>query len=383
MEIKNINIFSPLILIAVVFFYVLFAFIGTNYHLRGLPSVSLLTYLYIIYGVLIFIVGFLAARIIEKYFFEKNFKQRNAREIIRCFLDYLERLSKFNERNLLIWTLIPLILESINLYFLGGIPLFSGYLKLTAFNNLTVISYLLFIVGINALMARFYRRRYFILLIIGVVLFAATGFRSPVIGILLSVLITLYYINGNKFKYFLILAPTIIILGLILGSVAANAIQWQHWDVNPLILVFIRAGYTLTILDKIVAIQNSTHGLIAYHVLMGYISSTDPRLFLGETVLNRASSITSTIFGPAILDAGYLGLTVQMFFFGLMLELLHYLQKIKKGLYTSFYAIGLASTIVWVETSPMDLAVWIYYLIGIIIILTVVYHMKYKASYTK
>ena len=70
------------------------------------------------------------------------------------------------------------------------------------------------------------------------------------------------------------------------------------------------------------------------------------------------------------MDAGYLGLAVQMFFLGLVLELLHYLQTIKKGLYTSFYAIGLASTIVWVETGPMDLAVWIYYLLGVIVIVT-------------
>jgi uncharacterized membrane protein len=65
-----------------------------------------------------------------------------------------------------------------------------------------------------------------------------------------------------------------------------------------------------------------------------------------------------------------------MFFLGLVLELLHYLQKIKKGLYTTLYAIGLASTIIWVETSPMDLAVWIYYLAGVIVIISVAYSLK-------
>ena len=72
MEVKNINVFSPLILLVVIFFYVLFAFIGTQYHLRGLSPVSPLTYLYILYGSLIFIVGFLFAKIIEKTFFKKK-----------------------------------------------------------------------------------------------------------------------------------------------------------------------------------------------------------------------------------------------------------------------------------------------------------------------
>jgi hypothetical protein len=36
----------------------------------------------------------------------------------------------------------------------------------------------------------------------------------------------------------------------------------------------------------------------------------------------------------------------------------------------------LASTIVWVETGPMDLAVWIYYLLGVIVIITALMSIK-------
>jgi oligosaccharide repeat unit polymerase len=225
-------------------------------------------------------------------------------------------------------------------------------------------------------MAKFYNKKYFLLVLIGLILFAATGYRATLVGIILSVLITIFYVNGNKFKYLYILIPIIIVSGLIVGYVAAISIQWQHWNVNPLSLVFIRAGYTLTILNKIVAMQNSSHGLLTYSVLTGFINSMDPRLVLGQYLLKYHTSITSTIFGPAILDAGYLGLAVQMFFLGLVLELLHYLQTVKKGLYTSFYAIGLASTIIWVETGPMDLSVWVYYLIGVIVIVSAFISLK-------
>jgi oligosaccharide repeat unit polymerase len=276
----------------------------------------------------------------------------------------------------LIFVLVPMFVQLINLYFLGGIPLFSGYLKAVAYNNITVISYCIFLIAITSLMAKFYNKKYFLLVLIGLILFAATGYRATLVGIILSVLITIFYVNGNKFKYLYILIPIIIVSGLIVGYVAAISIQWQHWNVNPLSLVFIRAGYTLTILNKIVAMQNSSHGLLTYSVLTGFINSMDPRLVLGQYLLKYHTSITSTIFGPAILDAGYLGLAVQMFFLGLVLELLHYLQTVKKGLYTSFYAIGLASTIIWVETGPMDLSVWVYYLIGVIVIVSAFISLK-------
>ena len=278
MEVKNINIFSPLIILVVIFFYVLFAIIGTQYHLRGLSPVSLLTYLYIIYGSVIFIVGFLIARIIEKNFFKKNIKGYNCYNIFKTFIDYIQINSRFTERNVLIFVSIPLIVQLINLYLLGGIPLFSGYLKAVAYNNITVIAYCIFLIAITSLMAKFYDKKYFLLVLIGLILFAATGYRATLVGIILSVLITVFYVTGNNFKYLYILVPIIIVSGLIVGYVAAISIQWQHWsNVDPLSLVFIRAGYTLTILAKIVAVQNSSHGLLAYSVLTGFINSVDPR----------------------------------------------------------------------------------------------------------
>lgn len=380
MDYRNIDLFSPLLVVVVIFFYVLFAFIGAENHLRGLISVAPLTYIYILCGTLIFIVGYLVAKLVEKHIIEKNIGTRNASDIIRTFLDWIVRFPKFAPKGLIIWVCIPLIFQFINLLIIGGIPLFSGYMKASAFNSVTVASYLLFILTINALLAYYYKHKYFLLVIIGVILFTATGYRALLVGIILSVLITVFYTRAKRFKYFLVLVPVIILLGLLIGSIAASSIEWQHWNVNPMSLIFIRAGYTLNILDKIVFLHNPHPGLVIYSVLTGFFQSADPRLVLGQLVLHRVSSITATIFGPAILELGIIGLAIQMFFFGLVLELLHYLQNIKKGLYTVFYAVGLAHIIIWVETSPMDLAVWIYFIFAIIIITTAVMATYRKKS---
>ena len=365
MKIKNVDIFTPLVIVIVILFYLLLATIGIQYQLMNLKPVAPITYLYIFYGIIIFLAGFFGAKLFEIYFL----KRKNVSTDFKTFFDYIENSRYFKENIVLIFVISPMIIQLINLFFLGGIPLLSGVLKAKAFNILTIISYIFFLISINVLIAKFYKRRYFLLVFIGVILFAATGYRATTVAIIVSVLITTFYTNEHKFKHFLLITPLIILLGLIVGYIAALSIEWQHWNVNPLSLVFIRAGFTLTVLDKIIQIQNTSHGLITQSILSGFLHLNDPRLVLGQFVFKSPVSYTSTIFGPALLEFGYIGLTIQMFFLGMILELLHYLQKIKRGTYTAFYAMGLAHTIIWVETSPTDLAVWIYFLIAVFLVI--------------
>ncbi|AXV38112.1 MAG: hypothetical protein CIT01_07835 [Methanobacterium sp. BRmetb2] len=364
MKLRNIDIFSPLVIVGVIFCFLVLAQLGIFYGMMGLKQVSSLTYIYIIYGVSIFIIGIIVAKVIEK----RIFKRKNFESNFNTLLDRINRNRYFTRKIMLILVFIPLCLQLVNLYLMGGIPLFSGVLKAQAFNFLTVISFIIFLPAINILIAKFYKKRYFLIVFIGVLLFAATGYRATTLAIVLSVLITTYYINGNRFRYFLILTPVILILGLILGYITCMSIEWQNWHVNPMSLIFIRAGYTLTVLDKIIHLHNPHPGLLTYTVLTGFFTNVDPRLVLGGFVFKYDVSITSTIFGPAVLELGFIGLGLQMFFMGLVLELFHIVEKVKKGIYTGVYAIGIAQTIIWVETGPMDLAMWIYYL-GIILFL--------------
>jgi oligosaccharide repeat unit polymerase len=364
MEVKGIDLFSPLVVVVIILFYLFFGFICIQFHMKGLPSVSNITYIYVFFGILTFLGGYLFAKIIERYVFsDQNLG-------INTFLDYIEKHPNYTKNGVFFWVIFSIALQIVNLVLMGGIPIFSGYLKASAYNMVTILAYLLFILSINVLLVRWNRNKYFLLVALGVLVFALTGYRALIVGIILTILITVYYTQSKKREYFLILVPAIIFIGLIMGYVAAISIEWQQWQENALSLIFIRAGYTLHILDLIVNLPHHTSGLISYTVLTGFLSSVDPRLVLGQQILHTNSSITATLFGPAILEFGYIGLGIQMLFFGVILELIHYLQKIKKGLYTVLYGLGLSYIIIWVETSPLDLMVWIYFLAAMVVVIS-------------
>ena len=143
------------------------------------------------------------------------------------------------------------------------------------------------------------------------------------------------------------------------GYIASQSIAGQHWTVNPLELIFYRAGFTLEVLERIIPLAGTTNGKI-----LGMIfSSGSPRTFIGEYVLHYNVCLTSTLFGPVMLDFGYIGLAVQMLFMGSFLALLH---KAKKGAGIGIYAFILTHTIIWIETGPTDIMVWFLYLIGVV-----------------
>jgi oligosaccharide repeat unit polymerase len=160
---------------------------------------------------------------------------------------------------------------------------------------------------------------------------------------------------------------------LIVGYVAVKSIEWQQWSLNPLELFFYRAGYTLTVFGELLKFQGQTHGTLLYYSIMGFFESQDPRVIVGTLVLGYKHSATSTIFGPALLDFGFIALAIQMFLLGFILKIMHFIQKYKKGVFTAFYAIILAQTIIWIETGPTDLVVFIFYFISILLILFALY----------
>ena len=65
-----------------------------------------------------------------------------------------------------------------------------------------------------------------------------------------------------------------------------------------------------------------------------------------------------------------------MFFIGAFLKLLHFTQKHKFGIVTGIYGVILAQTLIWIETGPTDFVVWLFYLVGIIILIKTLYSIK-------
>ena len=362
MKHKNIDIFSPYILLFGVILYLALAGIALKLNIKGLVPYSLMTYYSIFYGSFLFLIGIFFAIFIKRYLNIKESKLNlNGIKKINQHLSY--------EKIVLILVISGILIQIINIYFIGGIPLLSGYLKAKAVTKIWFASYIIFLPSINLLLAKFNRKFYYILFFVGFILFAITGYRTTTMAILISVFITSYYVLNLKFKYIAIFSIFMLISGLALGFIAVKAIEWQQWALNPLDLFFYRAGYTLNVLDRVVELQGATKGSLLYYTLTGFFESMDPRIIIGETVLKYRISTTSTIFGPALLDWGYWALGVQMFILGTFLKLFHILQKAKKGIFTAFYAVILAHSLIWIETGPTDLVVWIFFIVSLVLML--------------
>lgn len=355
MNYKKFDIFSPLGFVLLVVVYLIFSQIAFNYHLKELVGININT-LYVIGLGLVFYVGGLC---LSRYLLNNKEFSLNETKINRIF----------SEKILLSLVIVGICLQVINLIYLGGIPLFSGYLKAHAATRIWLLSYLIFLPSINILMARYNNKKYYLLFIIGLVLFVFTGYRTTVMAIVISMLITLYYTKDLKWKYLLLAIIAIFILLLIVGYVAVKSIEWQTWTLSPLELLFYRAGYTLQVLDHAVVLQGSTHGQLLYNTLMGFFKSTDPRVIVGSTTLGYAHSTTSMIFGPALLDFGLYAMLLQMFLLGAVMNFIYLIQKSLGNVFVGLYAILLAHVFIWIETGPTDLVVLLFFLITIIIIL--------------
>lgn len=335
---KKYDYFNPLIVVVAILAFLGMGYIG-SFNYRFEDPLDLEVILTVIFAALIFAIAYLAIK------YKVNIESKE--------IDIL------SEKLLLILAVAALILQALNLVLLGGIPLFNSTLKANATTNIWRIAYPLFLITVNFLLAKYYDRKYLILILLGALIFGLNGYRTSVLGILGSSFITLYYLNKISRK-FAIAFIAVIVIGLMgVGYIASQSIANQHWTLNPLELVFYRAGFTLEVFERILPLAGTTHGKI----LSMIFSSGSPRTFIGNYVLTDNVCLTSTLFGPVMLDFGYVGLTIQMLFMGAFLGLVH---KVKQGAGIGIYAFILTHTIIWIETGPTDIMIWFLYLIGLI-----------------
>lgn len=342
---RRYDYLNPLIVTVAILAFLAMGYIGSfNYRFEDpLDSEVILT---VIFACMVFAAGYLAVR------YKVNIETRE--------INYL------SERLLLSLAIIALILQALNLVLLGGIPLFNSTLKANATTNIWRVAYPLFLITINFLLAKYYSRKYLIIVLAGAVIFGLNGYRTSVLGILGSSFITLYYLEKISRKIGIGFIAIIIIGLMAVGYIASQSIASQNWTLNPLELIFYRAAFTLEVFERILPLAGTTHGKI----LAMIFSSGSPRTFIGEYVLHYNVCLTSTLFGPVMLDFGYIGLTVQMLFMGAFLGIIH---KIKKGAGIAIYAFLLTHTIIWIETGPTDIMIWFLYLIGLIYIILMIF----------
>ncbi len=342
---SKIDYFNPMILVVAILAFLAMGYIG-SFNYRFEDPLKLEVILTIIFACIVFAIGVALA----KYKINVEGKE----------------ITFLSEKLLLALTIIALVLQALNLVLLGGIPLFNSTLKANATTNIWRVAYPLFLIMINLLLAKYYNRKYLLLIIIGALIFGLNGYRTSVLGILGSSFITLYYLDKISRKFGIAFVALIVIGLMAVGYIASQSIAGQHWTLNPLELIFYRAAFTLEVFEKIIPLAGTTNG----HILSMIFSSGSPRTFIGEYVLHYTVCLTSTLFGPVMLDFGYLGLTVQMLFMGIFLEIIN---KIKKGIGVGIYSIILTHTIIWIETGPTDIMIWFLYLIGLIYILITLY----------
>ena len=336
------DFFNPLIVVAAILAFLAMGYIG-SFNYRFEDPLSMEVILTVIFACIIFAAGAL----IIKY----KIKVENTREI-----------SFLSERLLLSLIIIALILQTINIIFLGGIPLFDSILKSKATTNIWRVAYPLFLICLNLLLAKYYNRKYLIIILLGALIFGLNGYRTSVLGILGSSFITLYYLNKISRKIGIIFIA-VIAMGIIgVGYIASQSIANQTWTLNPLELIFYRAAFTLEVFEKIIPLGATTNGKI----LSMIFSSESPRTFIGQYVLHYDVCLTSTLFGPVYLDFGIIGLSIQMLFMGAFLGIIH---KLKKGIGIGIYSVILTHTIIWIETGPTDIMIWFLYLLGLILII--------------
>ena len=363
----NFDLFNPLIVVVMTILFLIIA-MPMWYFYQELPSPNIDLYLYIGLGLLFFIFGVF----LSNYILSKKFKinvDYDPRKVLNP--EKLSLSDSYSKKEMILvgLVLLGILLQIINIALLGGIPLFSATLKAKAATKIWLISYIIFLPSINVLLAGYNRKSHYLLLLIGLVLFALTGYRTTPIAIMLSALITLYYTRDVDVKYIILAILAIAVVLLAVGFIAVQAISWQHWSLNPIELVSYRAAFTLNILSKAIENQFATMGNLFYATLTGFFTHSDARVLVGQATLGQVHSITSTIFGPALLDFGIVGMLIQMLLLGFILKTLHSIQNYKKEIFTAFYGILLAQTIIWIETGPTDVVVWLFYLIGIFLII--------------
>ena len=175
MNFKKIDFFQPYILIVAILAFLLMGYIGSfNYRFEDpldLEVILTVVFACIVFGICAFIV-------------KKKVKVENT-----------ENTDFISEKLLVILVVIALVLQSLNLFLMGGIPLFNSVLKSNATTNIWRVAYPLFLIMMNILLAKYYDRKYLLLVVLGALIFGLNGYRTSVLGILGSTFITLYYLE--------------------------------------------------------------------------------------------------------------------------------------------------------------------------------------------
>lgn len=233
-------------------------------------------------------------------------------------------------------TLIALFIQ------VRGIPILNTELRMIANTSpLRIISLLLFMFPLSILTLE--KRNTFPLAIFGAVIFSFIGFRSDVVVILLTYLFSGLLTKEMNRKKLITVLIVLTVLMVMVGYVVVSEHTIQRWHLSPAELVLYRAGFTMNVFQKIADTSfpfGITHGLASFGVPRS-------RVYVGEHVLGYEQSITSTLFGPLILDFGIFALAL-IFCTGFALGIIYHLKECS-NFHKAMYSISLSYAVIFVE----------------------------------
>ena len=161
MNLKRIDFFNPLIIVAAILVFLAMGYIG-SFNYRFEDPLNLEVILTIFFSCPVFAVGAIAVK------YKIEIAERKE-------IDFL------SEKILVALVVIALLLQALNLVLIGGIPLFNSVLKSNATTNIWRIAYPLFLIMINILLAKHYDRKYLMLVVLGALVFGLNGYRTSVL----------------------------------------------------------------------------------------------------------------------------------------------------------------------------------------------------------
>lgn len=353
------ELFSPYIFLIGFIIFCIIGLIGRPYFNEYYPnSVSLYTIIYIFLISLVFIIG-------SK--FNLNTKENILIGVI-VFLVLLFSFKRFSYFSIILSILALLIIFMIkknvfsiyykeiyivgitfcilNIVIIGKLPLITPEIRELSLTPLFVLGYSFVLISNNFGLLKQKYPLNLIFPLISLILFALYGFRTYILILIISSIVTLY-LTGDKEKtvYFGLIG---LISTIILGYTTVLLLP-QNWKLNPFELLWYRFTFTFDVFDKIC-------NTVRFNLLGNYslLTETTTGYIISQKILNYSHNITSTIFGPPIFDGGIIEVSIFSLFVSMSLFKLYKATK-NNSLLIPYYGLILSIFLVSIEISPYPL----------------------------
>ena len=241
---------------------------------------------------------------------------------------------------------LGLLLCFLNILILGKLPLLNPEIRELALTPLFVLGYSFVLVSNNFGILKSKYPYYLIFPILSLLLFVLYGFRTYIILIIISTMITFYQVGNKQKTLYFGLAGSIITIAL--GYLTVLLLP-QNWKLNPFELLWYRVAFTFDVFDKIC-------NAIGFKLFGNYslLTETTTGYIISQEILNYSHNITSTIFGPPIFDGGLIEVMIFTLFTSISLFKL-YKRTTDNKVLIPYYGLILSIFLVSIEISPYPL----------------------------